>query len=64
MLGQPFFDPLEGWITIQDVDLGDHTATDKLVDLRWDLSKVGQERTTDHQHQTTTKNLVVLQKVR
>ena len=64
MLGQPFFNPLESRITIQDVDFRDHTPTDELVDLCRDLAKVGQERTADHEHQTTTEYLVVLQQVR
>ena len=64
VLGQPFFNPLERRIPIQNIDLRDHPTTDELVDLRRDLSKIRQQRTTDHQHQTTAEDLVVLEEGR
>jgi hypothetical protein len=63
MLRQPFFDPLKGWIPVHDIDFGDHSSADELIDLRGDLSEIRQERSADHEHQSAAEDLVVLQEV-
>lgn len=64
MLGEPFFDPLKRRIPVQNIDLGDHSTADELIDLRGDLAEIRQERSADHEHQSAAEDLVVLQEVR
>jgi hypothetical protein len=61
MLRKPLLDPLKRWVSIQNVNLRDHSATDELINVRRDLAKIGQNGPADHQHQSSAEDLVVLQ---
>jgi hypothetical protein len=54
---------LKRWIPVQDIDFGDHSSADELIDLRGDLAEIRQERSADHEHQSAAEDLVVLQEV-
>jgi hypothetical protein len=61
MLRKPLLDPLKRRVTIQNINLRDHSTTDELINVGRNLAKIGQNGPADHQHQTSTEDLVVLQ---
>ncbi len=48
-------------IAVQNINLGDELATNEMVKLTWQLTKIRQHRTSHHQKKAATEDLIILQ---
>ena len=58
MLSQPFIDPIEGGIAVKNIDFNQPAPPQPMPDSAGNLAKIGEHSTTDHQDQSTAKQLV------
>ncbi len=60
MFGHPLFDPLKGWITIEDVDLRNQFTSQKVIKYSAAFGEIGQSSASHHEEEAAAKDLVLL----